>query len=260
MIRRGYIDGRWGQVHYRTCGGGPALLLLHQSPLSGAMFEPAMPRLAAAGLRPVAIDTAGFGLSDPPPAPVSIADHAKALDAVLDAFGWDRVRMLGHHTGAAVAAAFAARRPERVERLVLNGVPLFTPRQLEFFRSFKFGPLEPEADGSHLLAAWNQRLTATPGWSDLGAMHKHVVEMLRVNRTYHWGFTAALDYRIEHDLPAIRAPTLVLTNTCEDLYDSSLRTFELRPDFAFSALEGGTHDIVDEQPEAWAAAVAAFVL
>jgi hypothetical protein len=34
----------------------------------------------------------------------------------------------------------------------------------------------------------------------------------------------------------------------------------LRPDWAFAALQGGTHDILDEQPEAWAAAVATFIL
>jgi hypothetical protein len=33
----------------------------------------------------------------------------------------------------------------------------------------------------------------------------------------------------------------------------------MRPDFAYVELEGGTHDIVDEQPDAWVASVADFV-
>jgi hypothetical protein len=33
----------------------------------------------------------------------------------------------------------------------------------------------------------------------------------------------------------------------------------MRPDFAYAELEGGTIDIIDEQPEAWAQAVADFL-
>lgn len=257
MIRRAYLDGRWGQVHVRRTGSGSPLLLLHQSPLSGAQFEAALPLLA--GFDVAAIDTPGFGMSDPPPEPVAIEDYADALLPVLDALGWGRAHVLGHHTGAAIAASFAARHGNRTERLILNGVPLFTPEQRAHFESFRFGPLLPEPDGGHLLAAWNQRLAATPGWRDLDAMHRYVVEMLAVNRTYWWGFQAAFGYDIGPDLKAIDCPTLILTNTGEDLYDSSLRAHALRPDFAFAALEGGTHDIVDEQPDAWAAAVMEFL-
>ena len=38
LIRRRYVDGTWGQVHVTEAGTGVPLVLLHQSPLSGAMF------------------------------------------------------------------------------------------------------------------------------------------------------------------------------------------------------------------------------
>lgn len=259
-IRKAYVDGRWGQVHLRSIGDGEPLLLLHQSPLSGSMFEAAMPALAEAGLHAVAADTAGYGNSDPAPDDTSITEHGEALSVVLDALGWERCHLLGHHTGAAIAAAFAAAHPERINRLVLNGVPLLTDEELAFFRTFDFKPLLPEADGSHLVAAWNQRLAATPGWSDLRAMHRYTVEMLAINETFHLGFRAALAHDVTDDLLAIKAPTLVLSNTGEDLYEASKRAAALREDFKFHALAEGTHDIVDEQPQAWAAAVADFLL
>ncbi len=64
---------------------------------------------------------------------------------------------------------------------------------------------------------------------------------------------------MESALRALTVPTLLLTNTGEDLYRQTQLAREARPDLAYVELEGGTHDIVDEQPEAWVAAVLDFV-
>jgi pimeloyl-ACP methyl ester carboxylesterase len=260
MIKRRYVDGRWGHVHLRQCGEGPPLVLLHQSPISSVQFQAGMAGLAKAGFCAIAIDTPGFGQSDPPPAPVTIPDYAEALVTTLDALGHSQVHLLGHHTGASIAANFAGRWPARVNRLILNGVPLFSAEELAFFRTFKFQAIKPQADGSHLVAAWNQRLAATPGWTDIDAMHRYVVDMLAIPERNHWGFLAALDYDIGKDLARLTMPTLILSNSGEDLYAASMRAAQTRPDFfSFAALDGGTHDIVDEQPDAWARAVADFL-
>lgn len=259
MSRRFYLDGRWGQVHVSEAGTGAPLLLLHQSPLSGAMFAPAMPLLAAGGFRALALDTPGFGASDAPPAPASIAEHADALLPLLDAMGLARVHVLGHHTGASIAAAFAARHPDRVDRLILNGVALLTPEERAFFATFRFAPLVPRADGGHLIDAWNQRLQATPGWTDLAAMHRHVATMLANPDRYFWAFEAVFAHDLAADLARITAPAMVLTNSGEDLFAASTRAAATRPDWRYAALEGGTHDIVDEQPDAWATAVIDFL-
>ena len=219
------------------------------------MFDPVLPLLGQAGFHVVAMDTPGFGCSERPAEPVGIAGYAMSIPAVLDACGWTRADILGHHTGASIAASFAASRPDRIGKLILNGVPLLSDEERAHFALFRFAPLVPATDGSHLVAAWNQRLAATPGWTDLPAMHRHVVELLANPTDYHWGFTAAFAHDLRADLLAIASPTLVMTNTGEDLYEASRRAVALRPDFAFAALDGGTHDIVDEQPEAWARAV-----
>ena len=259
VVRR-YAPGPHGQLHLRESGvGGLPLVLLHQSPLSGAMFDAVMPLLAEAGFHAVAVDTPGYGQSTRPAHPVGIAGYAEAIGAVLDAMRWSRAHVLGHHTGASIAAAFAARNPERVERLILNGVALLSDEERAHFAGFRFAPLEPLPDGAHLVAAWNQRIAATPGWTDLKAMHRYVVELLANPDDYHGGFTAAFAHDLHAGLLAIRSPTLVLTNTGEDLYEASRRAVLLRPDFAFAALEGGTHDVVDEQSEAWVLAVSTFV-
>jgi pimeloyl-ACP methyl ester carboxylesterase len=247
-------------VHVTTAGIGPTLVLLHQSPLSASQFLPAFPALVAAGLQVVALDTPGFGASDPPPAPVSIIDHAEALLPVLAQVADGPVHLLGHHTGAMIGAALAARYPEVLASLILNGVPLFDDSERAFFATFRFAPVEPRADGGHLVDAWQQRLKASPGWTNLAAMHRHVATQMANPDRYHWGFEAAFAHDLAADVARISTRTLILTNSGEDLFAASQRAALLRPDWAFAALEGGTHDIVDEQPEAWAAAVAEFVL
>ncbi|MEL7030444.1 MAG: hypothetical protein AAGL49_14830, partial [Pseudomonadota bacterium] len=64
---------------------------------------------------------------------------------------------------------------------------------------------------------------------------------------------------LETDFRALSLPGAILTNTGDDLYAASRRAHEARPDFGYAELPGGTHDIVDEQPEAWADAVIALV-
>jgi pimeloyl-ACP methyl ester carboxylesterase len=259
-MRRGYFDGPQGQVHYQAGGeGGRPLLLLHQSPLSSRQFDPAYPWLLRAGRHVVAIDMPGFGMSDPLPEPRRLEGYASAARAALDAFGWPIADVVGHHTGAVVAAVLAAESPARVRRLVLNGFPLLSDQEREFFRSFYFGPPQPKADGSHLVDAWNKRLKATPGWESVQVMHRLVVDGLVSAETNWMAFPLIVDADLGGLLGRIRAPTLLYTNTGEDLYAATNRCRSLRPDFAYAELPGGTHDIVDEQPEAWAAGVLKFL-
>ena len=37
--RRGYIDGVWGQVHYREAGQGDPFVLIHQVPWSSVRLD-----------------------------------------------------------------------------------------------------------------------------------------------------------------------------------------------------------------------------
>lgn len=259
--RKGYVDAPTGQVHYRVLGDGVPLLLLHQSPNSSLMFSRALPYLAARGLRAIAIDTPGYGNSDVPAERPSIETYASVIPAVLEAFGLDRSAVLGHHTGAAIACEFAVSQPERVTALILNGPPLYTDEEREVrLARAPSGPLPLQPDGSHLIQRWQRRVAASPGWTDLAAMHRGVVQTLIAGEYDWYGHRAAFEYRMLPRFLALTVPTLILTNTGEDLYQLSCRARDLRPDFAFVALEGGTHDIVDEQPENWANAVADFVL
>jgi len=258
---RGYLEGPAGQVHYRRAGeGGEPLLLLHQSPLSSTQFDAVLPRLAAQGFDALALDLPGYGMSDEPAAGATLEDYAGIIPAAMGAMGWSRAHLLGHHSGAVLAAVYAASRPSGLDRLVLNGFPLLGEAERKHFATFHFGPKEPKPDGSHLLVAWQNRLRATPGWADLALMHRYTVEGLHRGGSNWRMFPLVIAAEMEPVLHRIAAPTLLFTNTGEDLCASTRRAHALRPgDFAYAELEGGTHDIIDEQPEAWTRVVTAFL-
>lgn len=114
------------RIAYAVAGSGPALLvpaawishleLLWQDPAYRAFFT----ALAASRML-VQYDRPGCGLSEPWPGAQSVATDVEVLEAVADELHLERFDVLGISLGAPVAVAFAARRPERVARLILYG-------------------------------------------------------------------------------------------------------------------------------------------
>ena len=76
-------------------------------------------RTVAAGFGALRFDLRGHGLSDLGEPPRVIADHASDVAELMDAVGLKRASLCGVSVGGAIAIAFAARYPERVERLAL---------------------------------------------------------------------------------------------------------------------------------------------
>jgi pimeloyl-ACP methyl ester carboxylesterase len=260
---REYCKGPYGQIHFRVCGTGRPLLLCHQSPSSLRQFDAAYARLAARGIMAIGLDTPGFGNSDAPPAPPTIEDYADCVVAVLDHLGIPQADILGQHTGSMTAMAATIRHPARFRRLVLNSpTPFAAEQRREWIDTLvarqRAWTIKP--DGSHLQEMWERRVRVTPGWTHLAAVHRNVVDMLLAGDTLWYGHHASLVYDQLANLPRITHPTLVLNNTGDALYPLCRSAHTLRPDFSYAEIEGGTHDIVDEQPDAWVAAVADFLL
>lgn len=262
-IAKGYVDGPFGQVHYhQTCGTGPALVMLHQVPNSSAMFSPALPPLGRSGIHAVALDTPGYGMSDRPEHLPSIDDYATALTCAIRQLGLGSVALLGHHTGAAIAAEIAMREPSLVNCIILNGPPVMTQAERDEYSTALANapPLDVLADGTHLQQVWDRRVLFTPGWTDLPAMQRGVIQMLLAGDAYGHGHRAAFAHDIAEPMAQISQPGMILTNTGDDIYYAAQRARALRPDFEYVELVGGTHDIVDEQTEAWCRVVTGFVL
>jgi len=67
-------------------------------------------------------DLPGFGRSDKPRHALTIRELADALAAWMNAIGLKRAAFVGNSLGNEVIVEFALRHPERIERLVLQGL------------------------------------------------------------------------------------------------------------------------------------------
>ena len=265
QTRRGYADGPWGQVHYHQAAPthGVPLVLLHQAPVSARQFEPVYPLLAARGIRAIGIDMPGFGCSDPTPFVPGIEDYAKAIPAVLDALGVAKASILGHHTGALVATEVALQYPARIDRVVLNGpLPLGDAEReqwLEYCRSEEI-PFAEKSDGSHFSKLFGVRYAFAQDTVPAGTVTRYIVETLSGLAPFWYGHHAAFVYDHGATLKRLTQPTLILTNTGDQIHEHARLAHSMRPDFGFVALEGGGIDVVDQLPREWVEAVAKFLI
>ncbi|MCX4546375.1 alpha/beta fold hydrolase [Streptomyces sp. NBC_01565] len=72
----------------------------------------------------ISVDLPGAGQSTPLRPEQSMETMCRATEVIIDDLGLDRVNFLGYSFGSAVAFRCAQRRPERIAKLVLGGVPV----------------------------------------------------------------------------------------------------------------------------------------
>jgi pimeloyl-ACP methyl ester carboxylesterase/DNA-binding CsgD family transcriptional regulator len=215
-------DGQ--RIAFAVVGSGPPVVLPAwwvSSVVEDWHFDPLRRFVEglAAGRMVVRYDRLGTGLSDRerPPEMFTPEFEDATLCAVLDQLGLARVTLMGISCGGCTAVSFAARRPERVDRLVLYG---------SYAQGNALGPPEARAGMIDLVRShWGlgSRLLADmfgPNWS-------------AEDRAVFTGFQrAAADAEVAADLlaliyetdvrdelPMIRAPALVVHRE----YDRAMR-------------------------------------
>ncbi len=105
--------------------GGRVVLLLHGFPESSRSWDAQLNALAEAGYRAVAFDQRGYSPGARPPGAEAYRIGELVADAVAvsDSLDIDRVDVVGHDWGGAVAWQMAARHPERVRSLAVVSTP-----------------------------------------------------------------------------------------------------------------------------------------
>lgn len=246
-IHRGYVDVFGGQVHYaatRELGHGIPIVMLHQTASSWLGYVDVIAELAD-DYQVIALDTPGFGGSDPLVSPVTIARLGEALLAAIDGLEIGQFWLYGHHTGATLAAWVASHHPTRVRKLILSGPP-YLDDAIKHRMLATLDPGDVSQDGSHLMRAWERHLRLAGG--DVRVSQRELV-------LYFTSDKPELTYRAVMDAPfpgwlrAIGCPTYVMGGDVDTIRSGLKPTHDALPDSEIEVVEGAGIYMADEVPE-----------
>jgi pimeloyl-ACP methyl ester carboxylesterase len=257
MIQKAYADTPLGQLHYREAGSGSPLVLLHQTASSSAMYERALPQLAARH-RAIALDTPGFGMSDPPPERPRTCDHyARAVVALLDFLELDRAALVGFHTGATIALEVAAAYPERASAIALVGLLAIEDDEHERQWSWILKPYTPDLDG-RFLDFHMELLRMYVHEDDPEMLLTELAQRLVAGTEYWWAYEAVLTHRAYERLPLVRCPVLFVNPTGDMLIEETKRAHARTPGSFYAEMPGDAGAVM-QFPREFADTVARFV-
>lgn len=257
QIERRFVSTAFGRIHVAMAGAGQAVLLLHQTPRSWDEFRDVIPRLAQQR-QVIAMDTPGFGDSEPLPAgSASIENWALAAGALLDALGIGNVSVVGHHTGAVIALELAAT-TSRVRNLILSACPYVdAARRLAHGAMPVIDETVLALDGTHLVDLWGRRQPHYP--PDVSLMHRFMIDALRAGPLAAEGHRIVNRYRMEDRLGALTCRTLIVAPTRDPNAGAAAR---LRDAIAMSRVQevvGAMVPFPDSMPERFAEIVESFI-
>jgi len=110
-------------IYVRIGGTGPAAVLIHGFGDTGDMWAPLAADLAK-DHTVIVPDLRGMGLSSISEGGYEKRNQAADIRAVLDHFGVGSADIIGHDIGTMVAYAYAARYPDKTEKLVVMDAPV----------------------------------------------------------------------------------------------------------------------------------------
>jgi pimeloyl-ACP methyl ester carboxylesterase len=274
-------------IGLRRLGSGPPLLCLHGFPQTSACWEPLAARLADrfTVLMP---DLPGFGASDP----ASSADARTVADTMvelLDALGLDRVTVVGHDFGGAIAWSLGIAHPDRLDGLVVVNSPL---RRLDLRHGWHMLalnlPIVPEAlftvAGGTIVEAMIKRCLVRKDAIDAEAMQEYrrafrTIEAQRNAFAYYRTVTRAyLKHAFRRRIPSfvpfigrpeastqreqrkIEVPTMVVWGAADPVLPVHLTDDLARhiADLRLELLDGIGHFVPEEAPDELASLIASF--
>lgn len=244
------------RVHYTVEGSGPALLLLHGTGGDGFSHWGQLLRHFTDTHTVICPDYAGSGRTTDSGDPLKLDDLVAQVLAVADAGGQQPFDLVGYSLGAVIAAALAARHPQRVRSLVLvagfaGGLDSRSVLQFGLWRDLI--SRDPE-----LMARFILLTGCSPAWlgaQPSAAVEKRVAAIVKFTNWAGMARQADLDARVDirAELPRIQAPTLVIAGSEDQMVPRALTQVlaDEIPGAVFRELDTG-HLMTLEQPEALA--------
>lgn len=205
-------------------------------------------------------DQRGQGLSDAPPGPYSIRDHADDLHHLLACLRWGRTILCGLSIGGMIALDLYDRYPESIRGLVLvDTSDVIGPKSIwdERMKQVRAGGLAPIAPS--VMQRWfgtsfrREQRKEVRGWSNL---------LAQAPLEGYLGSCAALrDANLSSTLARIKVPTLCVCGS----EDASTTPADMRnlarriPAAEYVEVEGAGHMVPVERPHEFAQILVRFM-
>jgi len=149
-FRRRMADVDGTRIHFVDHGEGPCVLLMHGNPTWSYLWRKVIARLVPEGVRCVAPDLLGLGLSDKPRSPREhlLSRHIRVMSALVEALDPDALIVVGQDWGGPIATGVGRALSERVRGMVLANtavLPPARPFRSKAFHRFSHMPVVSDA-------------------------------------------------------------------------------------------------------------------
>lgn len=240
-------------LSYTVEGEGDTVMLLHGWGCDKSIWSPIV-ELLAAKYRVVAVDFAGFGLSDEPRTVWGVEEYTRSVEALAKELGVVSPTLIGHSFGGRVAIVYASR--NSVERVVLADAAGVKPRRTwrYYYKVYTFKlmkrvlPLLIGKQKAQMLVDQRRRKSGSSDYNSATPMMRAIL-------------SKCVNEDLCHLMPRVEAPVLLFwgdKDTATPISDA--RTMErLMPNAGLVVAEGAGHYAMLEQAELWRASLMSFL-
>jgi pimeloyl-ACP methyl ester carboxylesterase len=253
------VEVRGKTLSIEKQGQGEPVVLLHGLGSTGNVWEPQV-RALADRFTLVRYDLEGAGRS-PHAGPLSIEGWVDDLTAILDLHRMEKARLIGHSLGTLILQHFAARHPQRIEKLVFIGVNRAPPEARR--QAIRERVAKVRADGIDAIVETVVKGGLSPHTvEDKPEVVAFVRELLTRQPTEGYARSCeAMAASVAADVSGIRVPVLLIAGR-DDAISPVANSEALAAELAGSRVEiiercGHWHPI--EQPTAVSQALRAFL-
>lgn len=283
-VRDGFVSVPGGPVWYRIVGEGDAvpLLVLHGGPGDTSCgFSRLEPITAERPL--VRYDQLGSGRSGRPDDPTlwRVERFVEELHVLRQSLGLDRIHLLGHSWGAALAASYAlAKGTSGIVSLTLSSPLLSTPAWIEDANALRRQlPGEVQAtldrheaagttdDPAYQAATqvfyerhvWGGERREPPA-ACAGAPWNEAIYQTMWGPTEFHATGSLLDYDVTGQLSALDLPVLLVAGEFDEARPERMREFQARiPGARLVIIQDAAHATISRQTEAYLAMLRTFL-
>ena len=237
-VDRAFVRIDEGLVHYRHGGSKPddgarPIYVAHAGPGSSAGYASLIAALGETRYV-IAPDTLGNGDSAPPaPEVPDLEYYAGSVCRILDALEIDSIDYFGSHTGAHIGCELAIAHPDRIRKIIFDGIGVFDEDLRAGLLSNYAPEIKPDEFGTQFTWAWHfvrdqsihfpyflrdpeHRLDNDIPSADI--LHRSVTEVLKSVKTYHNGYRAVFRHEAGKRLPLVKTPALFMASEADPLH------------------------------------------